>query len=56
MDKVFVQAAVGIVKSLGIITISEFVENQDFVEIIKDSGVDYGQGYHLGKPKPDFFD
>ena len=33
-------------------TIAEFVENQAIVERLCDIGVDYAQGYHLGKPAP----
>ena len=50
IDKVFVQATVGIAKNLDIHTIAEFVENEEIVSILKDLGVDYGQGYYLGKP------
>lgn len=37
---------------LGIETIAEFIENQTIVEKLQDIGVDYGQGYELGKPVP----
>ena len=32
-------------------TVAEFVHNQAVCDIAKDMGVDYLQGYHLGKPK-----
>jgi len=54
IDRVFVQATVGIAKSLDIITIAEFVENEEIVTILKEIGADYGQGYHLGKPSQNF--
>jgi len=54
IDRVFVQATVGIAKSLDIITIAEFVENEEIVAILKEIGADYGQGYHLGKPSQNF--
>lgn len=33
-------------------TIAEYVETQQDVEALKAIGITYGQGYHLGKPKP----
>jgi len=36
----------------GKITIAEFVENGDILKLLEDLGVDFAQGYHIGKPKP----
>jgi diguanylate cyclase (GGDEF)-like protein/PAS domain S-box-containing protein len=33
-------------------TIAEFVGDQQTVEVLKEHGVDYGQGFHLGRPRP----
>ena len=33
-------------------TIAEFVENQEILDALNKIGVDYAQGYYLGKPKP----
>ena len=33
-------------------TIAEFVENQNIIDILKEIGVDYVQGYCIGKPVP----
>ncbi len=33
-------------------TIAEFVENEEIVTGLKELGVDYAQGYHIGKPRP----
>ena len=33
-------------------TIAEFVENQEILDILKQLGVDYAQGYGIGKPVP----
>ena len=33
-------------------TIAEFVENEEIVEILRNIGVNYAQGYHLGRPEP----
>ncbi len=33
-------------------TIAEFVENQEILDKLLEVGVDYAQGYHLGRPQP----
>lgn len=35
---------------MGIKTVCEFVENEKIVLTLRDIGVDYAQGYHVGKP------
>jgi EAL domain-containing protein (putative c-di-GMP-specific phosphodiesterase class I) len=30
--------------------VAEFVESEDILNILKDFGIDYGQGNYLGKP------
>ena len=37
---------------LGLQTIAEYVESQDILEKLKEIGVNYAQGYHIGMPKP----
>jgi EAL domain-containing protein (putative c-di-GMP-specific phosphodiesterase class I) len=32
--------------------IAEFVSDEDICEVLRSIGVDYGQGYHFGKPRP----
>ncbi len=36
----------------GVTTVAECVENEYVLEIVRDVGVDYAQGYHLGRPGP----
>jgi EAL domain-containing protein (putative c-di-GMP-specific phosphodiesterase class I) len=36
----------------GKVTIAEFVENADILMLLKDIGIDFAQGYHIGKPQP----
>jgi len=38
--------------NLDIQTIAEFVEDKESLEILEGMGVDFIQGYHIGKPKP----
>ena len=33
-------------------TVAEFVESAEEVRLIRMSGVDYAQGYHIGRPRP----
>jgi Amt family ammonium transporter len=33
-------------------TIAEFVENEETLQLLKQLGVDYAQGYHIAQPAP----
>lgn len=46
----FVKSIVKLAKDLNIKTIAEHVESEDILEYIKLAGVDYAQGYLIGKP------
>ncbi len=37
-------------QDLGILTVAEFVENQNIWEALKDMGINYAQGYHISMP------
>ncbi|ODC02913.1 ammonia permease [Terasakiispira papahanaumokuakeensis] len=37
---------------MGLKTVAEFVENEAILEALQSIGVDYAQGFHLGKPQP----
>jgi diguanylate cyclase (GGDEF)-like protein/PAS domain S-box-containing protein len=52
MDRAFVESIAQIGHVMHIKTIAEFVENQDIQDKLKSIGVDYAQGYHIGKPQP----
>ena len=41
-----------IAKGLGKRTVAEFVPDDETVRLLLRHGVDLGQGYHLGKPRP----
>ncbi len=49
-DHIFVKAIADVAKGMGIKTIAEFVENGEIIKILKEYGVDYAQGYFIGKP------
>ncbi|NRA21466.1 MAG: bifunctional diguanylate cyclase/phosphodiesterase [Oceanospirillaceae bacterium] len=50
--EVIVKALVNFANELGIKTIAEFVDSQALQDKVTELGVDYSQGYHLGKPAP----
>lgn len=52
-DRLFVSAMVDVARGMGIKTIAEFVEHGETLKILRDYGVDYAQGYLIGKPAPD---
>jgi len=52
-DQLFVQAITSVSSGLGKKTVAEFVENQEVLDLIHQYGVDYAQGYHIGKPQPE---
>jgi len=55
-DQLFVKALVDVAKGMGKKTIAEFVENSETLALLHAFGVDYAQGYYIGKPQPDFLD
>ncbi|EDZ63479.1 response regulator receiver (CheY-like) modulated diguanylate cyclase/phosphodiesterase [Sulfurimonas gotlandica GD1] len=50
-NRTITKAIVNLSKTLGIKTIAEFVEDEDIYNIIKECGIDYAQGYYIGKPE-----
>lgn len=52
MDRLVVEAIVGIAQGMGKKTIAEFVSDEDTSRLLEQSGVDYAQGYHIGRPRP----
>jgi len=50
-DQLFVKALVDVARGMGMRTIAEFVENEQVFDRVRDLGVDYVQGFYLGKPQ-----
>lgn len=50
-SKVIVKTIIDFATNIGLQTIAEFVEDRDSLELLKDMGVDYIQGYYIGKPE-----
>ena len=51
-DQLTVQAIVTITRGLGKQTIAECVEDQDTIELLRRFGVDFAQGFYIGRPEP----
>jgi diguanylate cyclase (GGDEF)-like protein len=51
VDRAIINSIVQIAHSVGKTTVAEFVENADILRLLKDSGVDYVQGFYVAKPK-----
>ena len=49
-DRAIVDSISCIAQVMGIKTIAEFVENDQILQILAEIGVDYAQGYGIGKP------
>jgi diguanylate cyclase (GGDEF)-like protein/PAS domain S-box-containing protein len=52
MDQLVVGAIVGIAQGMGKKTIAEFVADDQTARWLEKSGVDFAQGYHIGRPRP----
>ncbi|WP_457644364.1 putative bifunctional diguanylate cyclase/phosphodiesterase [Persephonella sp.] len=54
-DRAFVLSITTLTKNLGIKTVAEYVENEVILDAVKSVGIDYAQGYYIGKPSPNFY-
>jgi EAL domain-containing protein (putative c-di-GMP-specific phosphodiesterase class I) len=52
-SRVIVKTIVNFASNLGLKTIAEFVEDRDSLELLEKMGVDFIQGYYIGKPSSD---
>jgi diguanylate cyclase (GGDEF)-like protein len=51
-SKIMVETIVELAHKLHIATIAEFVSSKEILEIVQELGVDYAQGFYMGKPEP----
>jgi len=51
-DQLVVEAIVGIARGMGKKTVAEFVTDQNMMDRLRHSGIDYAQGFHIGVPRP----
>ncbi|WP_127478266.1 putative bifunctional diguanylate cyclase/phosphodiesterase [Sulfurivermis fontis] len=52
-DRAFVHSIADLAQQLGIQALAEFVENEEVLEHIRQAGIPYAQGYHIGHPSRD---
>lgn len=52
VDQSVVQSITAVARTMGLQTIAEFVENEAVIALLRGYGVDYVQGYGVGKPVP----
>jgi EAL domain-containing protein (putative c-di-GMP-specific phosphodiesterase class I) len=52
IDRAMVETIVHIAKVMGKNTVAEFVESIEILEALREIGVDYAQGYAIGRPSP----
>ena len=51
-DRRVVESIIGIAQRFGLRTIAEGVEDAATLELLRELGADYAQGFHLGRPGP----
>jgi EAL domain-containing protein (putative c-di-GMP-specific phosphodiesterase class I) len=51
-DRLVVKAMVDVARGMGRETIAEFVGDDATLEVLRELGVDYAQGFHVGRPAP----
>ena len=54
VQRSFVVTMHQLASTLGIETVAEFVENEMVLKVLTEIGVNYGQGFYLGKPEQNF--
>lgn len=52
VDQAVIDSVVELARGLGKKTVAEFVQDEPSARFLRESGVDFGQGYHLGRPTP----
>jgi two-component system CheB/CheR fusion protein len=52
VDRALIQAINSIAHSVGKTTVAEYVDRPELIAPLKAAGVDFVQGYYLGRPKP----
>ncbi|MGI5152382.1 putative bifunctional diguanylate cyclase/phosphodiesterase [Plantactinospora sp. CA-294935] len=51
-DPILIDAVVRAAHGLGMRTVAEHIDRPELVPVLRELGVDRGQGYHLGRPEP----
>ncbi|MBI5016446.1 MAG: EAL domain-containing protein [Deltaproteobacteria bacterium] len=51
-DQILVRAMAQVARGFGKKTIAEYVESAELLNVVRTFGIDYAQGYHIGRPVP----
>ena len=51
-DRLFVKALNEVAQGLGRLTVAEFVEDEATLAMLREVGIQYAQGFHIGRPAP----
>ena len=51
-NEIVIKTIISFAKELGVKTIAEFVSSEAIFDKVKSLGIDYAQGYYIGKPAP----
>ncbi len=51
-DRDLIRRLAGLAGTLGLKVVAEFVQDQETVQFLKDVGIEYAQGFFIGKPEP----
>lgn len=51
-DMAFVKTLATLAKEFKICTVAEYIESAEILEAVRDVGIDYAQGFHVGCPSP----
>lgn len=54
VDQTLVKSMIKIARTLGKQTVAEFVEDAEVLKMLQNYGVDYAQGYYIGRPDKEF--
>jgi EAL domain-containing protein (putative c-di-GMP-specific phosphodiesterase class I) len=49
-DLIFVKSIIDIAHTLNIKTTAEFIENEKLLDVVRELGADYAQGFAVGRP------
>ena len=52
-DRAFVNSIATLARELEIETVAEFIEDEEILQAVAESGIDYAQGFHLSRPLAD---
>jgi PAS domain S-box-containing protein len=51
-DQAMIRGIVAIARELGVRTVAEGIEDAETLDLVTDYGVDFAQGFHIGRPAP----